>query len=83
MDSNGASAAVQLASRLAACEEAVAVLARRWEDQLVPRLMQTEAQLDNQADQLADMTAVLAASVELVHATRRELLELRRAHQPS
>ena len=55
MTGNGADAYAALAARVAELESAVRILAQRWEEQLGPRLVAIERDVDQVAAQVAEL----------------------------
>lgn len=55
MGANGADAYATLAARVAELESAIRILARRWEEQLVPRLVAIERDIEQVAAQVAEL----------------------------
>jgi hypothetical protein len=55
MTANGVDAYAALAARVAELEAAVGILARRWEEQLAPRLVAIERDVDHLAAEIAPL----------------------------
>ena len=61
MDRNGASHCAHLEARMTALEAALSGLTRRWEGELVPRLLAQDEEIAAQREALTDLTGAVRA----------------------